>query len=86
MPKGGARGAADGLASGPMSERAGVEEAPEGEAELLRCDFCGKRAPRVRRVALDGPYDRLQQPHQVQYACESCSEAKERERLARASG
>ena len=69
-----------------MSEPTGVDAAPEGDGEPLRCDFCGKQAPRVRRVALDGQYDRLQRPHQVQYACDACSEAKERERLARASG
>ena len=59
-----------------------AEDAPQGEAESpLRCDFCAQEAPRVRRVALDGQYDRLQKPHQVQYACDACSEAKERERL-----
>lgn len=65
-----------------MVDTSGDTEAPQGEAETpLRCDFCGQEAPRVRRVALDGEYDRLQQPHHVQYACEACSEAKERERL-----
>jgi hypothetical protein len=60
-----------------------TETAPaQDEAETpLRCDFCGQEAPRVRRVALDGQYDRLQKPHHVQYACEACSEAKERQRL-----
>ncbi len=47
----------------------------------LRCDFCGEQVLRVRRVALDRDYDRLQQPHAVRYACADCSEAKERERL-----
>lgn len=57
------------------------ESAPEGE--LLTCDFCGEAVPQVRRVALDRGYERLQTPHQVQYACARCSEQKERERLAR---
>ena len=36
---------------------------------------------RVRRVALDGDYDRLGRRHAVRYACDSCSRAKERGRL-----
>jgi hypothetical protein len=32
-------------------------------------------------VALDGEYDRLRTRHKKQYACPSCSERKERERL-----
>ena len=55
--------------------------APEG----VRCDFCGKRVERVRRVALDVDYERLQTPHQVQYACPDCSAAKERERAGQAA-
>lgn len=51
----------------------------EGEPEL-RCDFCGRSVASVRRVALDDGYDRLARPHRVLYACETCSEAKERER------
>ena len=58
-----------------MSDPAG-EELPEG----MRCDFCGKQVPRVRRVALDQDYERLQTPHTVQYACPECSEAKEERR------
>jgi hypothetical protein len=54
----------------------------EDEAqERLVCDFCGQEVPRVRRVALDQDYDRLQQPHAVRYACEACSQKKEKERL-----
>jgi len=49
--------------------------------EPLRCDFCGQESPRVRRVALDRDYDRLQTPHLVRYACENCSRKKEQERL-----
>jgi hypothetical protein len=56
--------------------------AAEAEATELCCDFCGELVPRVRRIALDGEYDRLQRPHHVQYACEACSAEKERERLA----
>jgi hypothetical protein len=35
----------------------------------------------VHRVALDGEYERLRTPHQVQYACTACSERKENRRL-----
>ncbi len=55
---------------------AGARSAPQ-----LRCDFCGASVTRVRRIALDRDYDRLQQPHLVRYACPECSERKERERL-----
>jgi DNA-directed RNA polymerase subunit RPC12/RpoP len=48
---------------------------------VIRCDFCGEEALSVRRVALDGDYDRLQKAHQVQYACSTCSEKKEQQRL-----
>jgi hypothetical protein len=51
------------------------------DASGLRCDFCGARVARVRRVALDGDYDRLQTPHPVRYACPECSQRKESERL-----
>jgi len=47
--------------------------------EPLRCDFCGAEVRVVRRVALDADYDRLK-PHRELYACEPCSERKERER------
>lgn len=59
-------------------EASGVDPAPEG----LRCDFCGKTVPRVRRVALDRDYERLRTPHAVRYACPECSEEKERSRQA----
>ena len=61
-------------------------EAEQANAELLRCDFCGREVSRVRRVALDRGYERLQTPHQVRYACERCSAAKERDRLGRPGG
>ena len=56
------------------------ERTETGADERFRCDFCGTEVPRVRRVALDRDYDRLQKPHRVQYACPECSERKERER------
>jgi len=56
--------------------------ASEGAPAGLRCDFCGESVPRVRRVALDEGYERLQTPHPVRYACAACSEAKERRRHA----
>ena len=59
------------------------EGADGGAQERFRCDFCGSEVPRVRRVALDRDYDRLQKPHRVQYACPECSERKERERAVR---
>ncbi len=63
------------------------EDAPhDDENPRLRCDFCGEEVARVRRVALDDDYDRLQKPHPIQYACESCSEEKERARRAQAAG
>jgi predicted RNA-binding Zn-ribbon protein involved in translation (DUF1610 family) len=61
-----------------MSDRA--EPVPQEQQNRFRCDFCGSEVPRVRRIALDRGYDRLQTPHRVQYACPECSERKERER------
>ena len=63
----------------PMADAQGDEQ-PTGVPGGFRCAFCGETVPRVRRVALDRGYDRLQTPHVVQYACASCSERKERER------
>lgn len=57
-------------------------DAPRNEPlEPLKCDFCGEPSNRVRRVALDRDYDRLQTPHRELYACERCSAEKERRRL-----
>lgn len=53
---------------------------PSAPSELLKCDFCGEPSSRVRRVALDRDYDRLQTPHKELYACARCSEEKERSR------
>lgn len=61
-----------------MGETGGNRESPR----LLRCDFCGAQVPRVRRVALDRGYERLQTPHAVRYACPACSAEKERQRLS----
>jgi hypothetical protein len=55
------------------SHRPETPDTPEG----LRCDFCGATVPRVRRVALDGDYERLRTPHRPLYACPECSERKE---------
>ena len=46
-----------------------------------RCDFCGDSSTSVRRVALDGEYERLRTPHAVMYSCGACFEKKERQRL-----
>ena len=62
-----------------MSESDQEHEASEGPE--VRCDFCGEKVSSVRRIALDGEYERLRTPHQVRYACTPCSEKKERERL-----
>lgn len=56
------------------------DPAASAAEESFTCDFCGAQVPRVRRVALDRGYDRLQKPHRVQYACPDCSARKERER------
>ena len=51
---------------------------PRGQTRT--CDFCGKPAATVRRVALDRDYERLRTPHRELYACPECSDAKERRR------
>jgi len=51
----------------------------------LECDFCQNRVPSIRRVALDGDYERLITPHSVQYACSDCFEVKDRARLGLAA-
>lgn len=56
---------------------------PERKATMLKCDFCGSEATRVRRVALDAGYDRLGQRHVVRYACEDCSREKDAARAAK---
>ena len=61
--------------------QAGAESTSSDDVAVIRCDFCGQVVERVRRIALDRGYERLQTPHLVQYACSTCSEAKERKRL-----
>ena len=61
-------------------------ESEPSQSGPLRCDFCGGQVAKVRRVALDEGYERLQTPHQVRYACPRCSEEKERRRQGRAGG
>ena len=57
-----------------------LDREPASESGL-RCDFCGAEVARVRRIALDRDYDRLQTPHSARYACPECSQRKELERL-----
>jgi len=73
----------DAPATGAGSDPTTASEA-QGQGPSLACDFCGEAAPSVRRVALDGEYERLRTPHAARYACPSCSERKERERAAQA--
>ena len=61
-------------------EAAGVVD-EVGEGGPFTCDFCGQTVARVRRVALDRGYERLQTPHEVRFACERCSDEKEQRRL-----
>lgn len=58
----------------------GETEKPSVSHGEPRCDFCGAHVPRVRRIVLDGDYERLRTPHAVRYACPACSARKERER------
>ena len=69
----------------PADESEATEETAALREEGLACDFCGEPAPSVRRVALDGDYERLRTPHAARYACPACSEQKDRERAARGS-
>ncbi len=62
-----------------------MTETRTAEPAGMRCDFCGETVASVRRVAIDEGYDRLLKPHKEQYACPTCSEKKDRERLG-ASG
>ena len=65
------------------SDRDPEDPAADSDAEdaQWRCDFCGEPSESVRRIALDGDYERLRTRHKPQYACPRCSEHKERERL-----
>ena len=55
----------------------GGVEAPES---VMRCDFCDREVQSVRRVALDGEYERLRTPHAVMYSCPDCFDRKNQER------
>jgi hypothetical protein len=50
------------------------------EMRLLRCDTCGKLAPRVSRVVIDRGYNRANA--RPLWNCPECFERKNRERLA----
>jgi hypothetical protein len=54
---------------------------PDASGSQLHCDFCGESSARLRRIALDAGYERLQTPHKERYACPECSDRKEKERL-----
>jgi hypothetical protein len=47
----------------------------------IKCDFCEDVVGSVRRVALHGDYERLRTRHSVQYACPTCFEKKDNQRL-----
>ena len=46
---------------------------------LFICDFCGFEVSSVKRIVLDHDYNRVLA--RALYACESCSEQKEKERI-----
>jgi len=73
------------LSAGEVQEGGSAAGLDDGESGF-RCDFCGLEVASVKRVALDGEYERLRTPHNPLYACPACSERKERERLGPASG
>lgn len=54
---------------------------PPNQPAPIKCDFCEQTVPSVRRVALDGDYERLRTPHAVMYSCPACFEKKDRQRL-----
>jgi hypothetical protein len=62
-------------------ESSPTDPQPDERPAPIRCDFCSEEAISVRRVALDGDYDRLASRHQALYACPDCSERKERQRI-----
>lgn len=50
---------------------------------MLKCDFCGAETDFVSRVVLDRDYDRLTVKHVLRYACKSCAEKKDKQRVER---
>ena len=78
--------------AGPMRDRRvrRVKHRPNSKNLIDRyldnvfiCDFCGEGANSVRRIAVDSDYERLNS--EAKYACEVCSDEKERRRLSDAS-
>ncbi len=69
------------MSEGQGSEELKPEKPDERGPESFACDFCRKKVEQVRRIALDRDYDRLQKPHAVRYACDACSQEKERQRV-----
>ncbi len=67
--------------SDPEDQTADSDSGGAEDDSRLRCDFCGEPCKSVRRVALDGDYERLRTRHQALYACPRCSERKDRERM-----
>ena len=53
----------------------------DAASEEFICDFCGKSAEALRRIALDDGYDRLTTNDAPKYACGPCSTKKEETRL-----
>ena len=45
--------------------QAGATVKGADDVAKIRCDFCGQVSDRVRRIALDRGYERLQTPHLV---------------------
>lgn len=58
-----------------------LDDQQPGAPTAMKCDFCQQTVPSVRRVALDGDYERLRTPHAVMYSCPECFEKKDRQRL-----
>jgi len=53
----------------------------DAASEEFICDFCGKSAEALRRIALDDGYDRITTNAAPKYACGPCSAKKEHTRL-----
>lgn len=67
--------------SEPNEQNQADMDSGTGTPGPMECDFCREPVASVRRVALDGEYERLRTPHAVQYACSDCFEKKDRQRL-----
>ena len=68
---------------GPMKDRreprGGAKNTQEEYLADFVCDFCEEPVNQVRRVFIDGEYERVKA--KALYACEKCSEEKDRQRL-----